>query len=139
MLTYQKQLQFTCDGRQTIEITDEINSHVLASEVEQGLCHLFLQHTSASLIICENADPTVRHDLETFMQSIARDGDPRFLHQDEGPDDMSAHIRTVLTQTALTIPVAGGRCLLGQWQGIYLLEHRTQPHRRQMMLTIQGE
>jgi secondary thiamine-phosphate synthase enzyme len=103
------------------------------------LCHVFVHHTSASLMLCENADPAVRRDLETFMSRVAPDGDPAFTHRDEGPDDMPAHVRSVLTQTGLSIPVSGGRCALGTWQGIYLWEHRLAAHRRQVTVTVQGD
>jgi secondary thiamine-phosphate synthase enzyme len=89
-------------------------------------------------MICENADPDVRRDLETFMQGIAPDGDPRFVHTAEGPDDMSAHVRSVLTQTDLTIPITNGKLALGTWQGVYLWEHRLHAHRRRVLVTVQG-
>ena len=111
-------------GRSTIDITHEVEKLVARSRIEIGLCNLFIQHTSASLILCENADPDVRSDLESFMQQIVKDGDPLFMHTAEGSDDMPAHIRNVLTSSSLTIPIANGRCLLGTWQGIYLWEHR---------------
>jgi secondary thiamine-phosphate synthase enzyme len=90
-------------------------------------------------MLCENADPDVRRDLEAFMQRLAPDGDPLFRHQDEGPDDMPAHVRSVITQSALSLPVAQGRCHLGTWQGVYLWEHRTAAHRRRVMVTVMGE
>ena len=89
-------------------------------------------------MLCENADPTVRTDLETFMARLVPDGDPMFLHQDEGPDDMPAHVRSILTNMDLTVPVTDGRCALGTWQGIYLYEHRTHPHQRRITVTIHG-
>jgi secondary thiamine-phosphate synthase enzyme len=104
-----------------------------------GLCHVFVHHTSASLILCENADPTVRRDLEAFLARLVPDGDPLFEHTDEGMDDMPAHIRAILTKMDLSIPVTGGRCALGTWQGIYLYEHRTHAHRRRVTVTVQGE
>ncbi|AFI84724.1 secondary thiamine-phosphate synthase [Methylophaga nitratireducenticrescens] len=113
----QQQLQFELKGRSTINITDDVAKIVSASGITTGTCHVFVQHTSASLMICENADPDVRRDLETFMQHIVPDGDAMFLHQDEGPDDMSAHIRTVLTNPDLVVPVSNGKCALGIWQG----------------------
>ena len=125
-------------GRGTYEITRDVNSFVLKSSLESGLCHVFVHHTSASLMLCENADPTVRQDLETFMQRLAPDGDAMFQHDDEGPDDMPAHVRTVLTQTGLSIPVSNGRCALGTWQGLYLWEHRTMAHQRQITVTLVG-
>ncbi|MBL1458110.1 MULTISPECIES: secondary thiamine-phosphate synthase enzyme YjbQ [unclassified Methylophaga] len=135
----QQQLQFELKGRSTINISDDVAKIVSASGITTGTCHVFVQHTSASLMICENADPDVRRDLETYMQHIVPDGDPMFLHQDEGPDDMSAHIRTVLTNPDLVVPVSNGKCALGIWQGIYLWEHRTHRQQRRVIVTVQGE
>lgn len=132
----QNQLNISTQGRGTYEITDKVQGAVVTSGIETGLCHVFVHHTSASLILCENADPTVRQDLETFMSHIAPDGDPMFDHVDEGPDDMPAHVRTVLTQTGLSIPVTDGRCALGIWQGVYLWEHRSNGHRRKITITV---
>lgn len=112
---------------------------VADSGIDIGLCHLFIQHTSASLMLCENADPDVRIDLETFMQSVAPDGDPMFCHTTEGPDDMPAHIRTLITNVSLTIPITESRCQLGTWQGIYLWEHRAQSYSRNVIMTINGD
>ncbi|ODN66797.1 hypothetical protein A9E74_01494 [Methylophaga muralis] len=139
MMILQQQLQFELKGRSTLNITDEVAKIVAASGITTGTCHVFVQHTSASLMICENADPDVRRDLETFMQHIVPDGDAMFLHQDEGPDDMSAHIRTVLTNPDLVVPVSNGKCALGIWQGIYLWEHRTHRQQRRVIITVQGE
>jgi secondary thiamine-phosphate synthase enzyme len=111
---------------------------VQSSTVSAGLCHVFIHHTSASLIIQENADPDVQLDLEAFFSRLVHDADPIYRHTDEGPDDMSAHIRSVLTATSLTIPVAGGRLSLGTWQGLYLWEHRTHPHKRSLTITVIG-
>ena len=119
-------------GRQTIEITDEVQRAVAEAEVSAGLCNVFIHHTSASLIVCENADPTVRGDLERFAARLVRDGDPSFQHSMEGEDDMPAHIRSVLTLTSLTLPVARGRCDLGTWQGVFLWEHRYPAHGRRI-------
>jgi secondary thiamine-phosphate synthase enzyme len=135
----QHALHFTTSARSTTNITAQVQQLVAESGIEIGTCHVFVKHTSASLMLCENADPDVRRDLETYMQHIVPDGDPMFLHQDEGPDDMSAHIRTVLTNPDLTMPVSQGRCDLGIWQGVYLWEHRTQRHNRTIIVTIQGE
>lgn len=135
----QQQLQFEMKGRSTLNITDDVAKIVSASGITTGTCHVFVQHTSASLMICENADPDVRRDLETFMQHIVPDGDAMFLHQDEGPDDMSAHIRTVLTNPDLVVPVSNGKCSLGIWQGIYLWEHRAHRQQRRVIVTVQGE
>ncbi|MDC9724524.1 MAG: secondary thiamine-phosphate synthase enzyme YjbQ [Gammaproteobacteria bacterium] len=138
-MVFQQSLSFTTSGRSTNNITDQVQSIVAQSGINIGTCHVFVQHTSASLMLCENADPDVQRDMETYMQHIVPDGDPMFLHQDEGPDDMSAHIRTVLTNPDLTMPVSGGRCDLGIWQGVYLWEHRTHGHQRKVIVTVQGE
>ena len=135
----QETIRIKTQGRGTVDITVEVEKLVSRSCVETGLCNLFMQHTSASLILCENADPDVRSDLENFMQQMVRDGDPLFRHRAEGPDDMPAHIRSVLTSSSLTIPIAKGRCLLGTWQGIYLWEHRLNAHVRNIIVTIQRD
>ena len=134
----QTELELATQGRGTYEITARVADFVRSSGVATGLCHVFTTHTSASLMICENADPDVRRDLETFMRDLAPDGDARFVHTAEGPDDMSAHVRSVLTQTDLTIPIRNGRLALGTWQGVYLWEHRTQAHLRRVLVTIQS-
>ncbi len=125
-------------GRGTYEVTEKVGEIVAEAKIETGLCHVFNTHTSASLMLCENADPDVRRDLETFMAELAPDGDPRFVHQAEGPDDMPAHVRTVLTHSALSIPIRRGRLALGTWQGIYLWEHRHRGHERRLLITIVG-
>ncbi len=126
-------------GRGSYDITAEIANAVSAAGIGTGICHVFIRHTSASLIICENADPDVRSDLETFMVHLVPDGDPMFKHTDEGPDDMPAHVRSILTQSDLTIPIRDGRCALGTWQGVYLWEHRLAAHQRTVLLTILGD
>ena len=131
-------LQVSTPGRGTIDITREVAREVRAATDGDGLCHLFVQHTSASLIICENADPDVRRDLEAWLSRAVPDGDPLFVHTAEGPDDMPAHVRATLTATSLTIPVEDGRLQLGTWQGIYLYEHRAHPHRRWVTGTVAG-
>jgi len=133
----QEILNIQTQGRSTIDITHELEKLVARSSIDVGLCHIFIQHTSASLILCENADPDVRVDLENFMQQIVKDGDSLFRHTAEGPDDMPAHIRSVLTSSSLTIPIANGKCLLGTWQGVYLWEHRLNTHARKIIVTIQ--
>ncbi len=138
MKNHQEQLQFNTRGRGMTEITREVAQAIGRSGVTTGLCHVFIRHTSASLTLCENADPTVRHDLERFLARLAPDGDPLFQHTQEGDDDMPAHIRSILTKMDLTIPVTDGRGALGTWQGIYLLEHRTRPHTRRVSVTVQG-
>lgn len=124
-------------GRGSYNISHEVQNIVRESNTSIGLCNIFIQHTSASLMLCENADPQVRDDLETFMAKLAPDGDSMFLHTDEGSDDMSAHVRTVLTASSLSIPISNGRCALGTWQGIYLWEHRTSSFQREVVITIQ--
>jgi len=136
---HRRQLTLATRSRGTVEITDQLRKIVGESGVSVGLCHVFVHHTSASLIVCENADATVRRDLERFAARLVPDGDPDFVHTAEGPDDMSAHIRSILTQVSLTIPVDAGRCLLGTWQGVYLWEHRTIPHHRRITVTVVGE
>lgn len=139
MRVYQNKLTFTTRGRGTTSITDTLREQVHMSGVTTGLCHVFLQHTSASLLLCENADPDVRTDLERYMARLVADGDPVFEHTAEGPDDMSAHIRTMLSGSDLTLPVSHGQCDLGTWQGVYLWEHRTAGHRRRLTVTVYGE
>ena len=126
-------------GRGFTELTRDIAAHVAESGIASGLCSAWCRHTSASLLVCENADPEVLRDLERYMTHLVPDGDPLFRHVDEGDDDMPAHVRSVLTQTDITLPVRGGRLALGTWQGIFLWEHRTRPHRRGVVLTILGE
>ena len=125
-------------GRGTYDVTDDVARAVREAGVATGLCHVFIAHTSASLMLCENADPDVRRDLETFMSDLVPDGDARFVHRAEGPDDMAAHVRSVLTHSELTIPIRGGRLALGTWQGIYVWEHRLQAHRRRVLVTVVG-
>ncbi len=125
-------------GRGTTEITDDVQRIVRAAGVSAGLCNVFVHHTSASLIVCENADPTVRRDLERFAARFAPDGDAMFQHTAEGPDDMPAHVRSVFTLTSLSLPIAGGRCDLGTWQGVYLWEHRAHSHRRRVTVSVVG-
>ncbi|HEX6999099.1 MAG TPA: secondary thiamine-phosphate synthase enzyme YjbQ [Gammaproteobacteria bacterium] len=132
----QSELAVDTRGRGTYEISDRVAAVVRDAGVTTGLCHLFIAHTSASLIICENADPDVRRDLERFFDDLAPDGDPRFVHTAEGPDDMPSHVRSVLTRSDLTVPIRGGRLALGTWQGIYVFEHRLAPHRRRVVVTI---
>ena len=138
MPTVQKTLNLRSQGRGTTDLTARVAAVVSDSGIRDGLCNLFLQHTSASLILCENAAPAVREDLETIMARLAPDGDPAYRHDDEGPDDMAAHARSVLTSNSIQIPVAGGKLLLGTWQGIYLWEHRHAPHARSLVVTVIG-
>lgn len=135
----QQTFSVATSGRGTYDVTREVQRLVRESGIGVGLGHLFVQHTSASLILCENADPTVRRDLEAFLARLAPDGDRLFAHTDEGPDDMPAHLRAILTNMDLTLPVREGRCALGTWQGIFLYEHRTRRHQRHLILTISGD
>ena len=135
-MTHQDTIQQQTHGRGTYDITDQVRTIVRRAGIRTGLCHLFLQHTSASLIICENADPTVRSDLERFIARLVPDGDAIYDHTLEGADDMPAHVRSILTQPELTLPVSHGECALGTWQGIFLYEHRLQPHERRVVVTV---
>ena len=125
-------------GRGFTDLTARASSFVRESGVRDGMCNVFLIHTSASLILGENADPSVRRDLETFFARLAPDGDPVYEHDAEGPDDMPSHIRTVLTQNSLSIPVVAGELALGTWQALYLWEHRKIPHERRVIVTVWG-
>ena len=126
-------------GRALYEFTDDVAAWIEEHDFKNGLVTLHLRHTSASLLIQENADPDVRRDLESFFTRLVRDGDPMFVHTAEGDDDMPAHVRTILTQTSIGIPIASGKLSLGTWQGLYLWEHRTSPHRRTVTVTVIGE
>ncbi len=134
------QQQFTVNtpGRCTIDISREVEAIAHESGVQTGLVNVFISHTSAGLILCENADPQVRTDLESWFARAAPDGDRLFRHTCEGPDDMPAHVRSVLTGSSITIPIVDARLALGTWQGLYLYEHRTAPHRRRITVTVTG-
>ena len=134
-----EELTVATRGRGTYDLGARVQSLVAASGIVTGMCHVFIRHTSASLMLCENADPDVMRDLEAFMSRQVPDGDPLFIHTAEGPDDMPAHVRSILTQSDLNLPVDNGRCSLGTWQGIYLWEHRLAPHTRRVIVTVQGE
>jgi secondary thiamine-phosphate synthase enzyme len=138
-MMYKDKVVEETNGRGTTNLTVKVRDSIKASGITNGLCHVFLHHTSASLIFCENADPSVRRDLETFLSRIAPDGDPLYEHVAEGPDDMPAHIRSILTQTEITLPVENGCPALGTWQGVYLWEHRHNPHRRKITVTVIGD
>jgi len=138
MKTVQTEITITAPSRGTYNITDKINRLVRESGVQCGLCHVFIQHTSASLIITENADPTVREDIEYWMKKTIQDGDPNYRHNYEGDDDMSGHIRCMITDMSHTIPVTNGQLNLGIWQGLFLYEHRTGRFDRKVVVTLQG-
>jgi secondary thiamine-phosphate synthase enzyme len=138
MISRTASIEISTSGRGFQNISAELQGTVSQSGVREGICHAFLRHTSASLLITENADPDVRLDLEVFMSRLAPDGDPAYAHSLEGPDDMPAHIRSVLTSSELTIPIRNGKLALGTWQGAYLWEHRYRPQRRRLDVTIIG-
>ncbi len=126
-------------GRQLINITREITNFVKNAKIATGLCNIFLHHTSASLIICENSDITVQEDLENFMKRLAPDSSSQYAHSVEGPDDMPSHIRSVLTSNSISVPITNHQLALGTWQGIYVWEHRLASHERKITATIIGE
>ena len=134
----QYKFELTTPGRSIINITEQVAAFVEKGLPKTGLCHIFLHHTSASLILCENFDPLVQEDLETFMQRLVPDGDPLFKHIEEGPDDMPSHVRSVLTQNFIVVPITDHQLDLGKWQGIYLWEHRLRSHLRKLTVTLQG-
>jgi secondary thiamine-phosphate synthase enzyme len=137
-MTHQQTFEVPTRGRGTTEITDEVARIVRDAQVAVGIAHVFVLHTSCSVILTENADPTVRHDLETLARRWAPDGDSAYRHDDEGDDDMAAHGRNILAGSSITVPVGRGKLLLGTWQGIYLWEHRSVPHRRKVAVTVLG-
>lgn len=134
---HQDSLSLRTRGRGLVDITDRVAAVVQDAGVRIGQCTVFVQHTSASLVIQENADPSVRRDMDTWMEHIAPEGD-HYEHDDEGPDDMPGHLRSVITRTSEVIPITNGRLALGTWQGIYLWEHRRAPHSRSIVVHVQG-
>ena len=138
-MIFRKEIVVATTGRGTYDLSGRVQEIVANAGIATGICHVFIRHTSASLMLCENADPDVMRDLEAFMSRLVPDGDPLFTHTAEGPDDMPAHVRGVVTQSDLNLPVAEGRCMLGTWQGIYLWEHRHAAHSRSVVVTVQGE
>jgi len=134
-----KEILMQSSGKGTYEITREVEEGVRESGLTDGLASVFVRHTSCSLVLMENADPTARRDLERFMDDLVPDDYPHFIHTYEGPDDMPSHIKMALTRSSETIPFANGRLLLGTWQGIFLWEHRVAPHSRKITLTCVGE
>lgn len=139
-MAFRRTFEIATQGRGTYDITREVQDAVRAAGApgagDAGLAHVFVHHTSASVILCENADPSVRRDLEAYFARLVPDGDRLFSHDAEGDDDMPAHVRTILTTSAVTLPVSDGRADLGTWQGIYVWEHRTSPHRRRITVTV---
>ncbi|HET6388209.1 secondary thiamine-phosphate synthase enzyme YjbQ [Hyphomicrobium sp.] len=139
MRHYQETLGIDTRGTSLVELTGQVARIVRTAGIETGMAHVFCRHTSASLLIQENADPDVQRDLVAFFKRLVPDGDPLFVHQSEGPDDMPAHVKSALTQTTLSIPVGDFQMMLGTWQGIYLFEHRRRPHTRQIVVHVVGE
>lgn len=138
MRTWQAEHEIATRGRGIYAITTAVAEIVARERLNVGQCHVFLAHTSASLLVTENADPDVHRDLESFMQRLVPDGAPWFRHVAEGPDDMAAHLRAMLAGCSLLLPVTAGRLNLGTWQGVYLWEHRSAPHRRRLTITVSG-
>ncbi|HEX4335447.1 MAG TPA: secondary thiamine-phosphate synthase enzyme YjbQ [Polyangiaceae bacterium] len=134
---HQETVEIATDGRGLVDVTGAVDAVVKRSRVSTGLCVVFVQHTSASLVIQENADPAVLRDLSAWIADLAPES-RRWEHDDEGPDDMPAHARSAVTRTSETIPVTGGRLALGTWQALYLFEHRARPHQRKLVVTVQG-
>lgn len=139
MIIEQESLEFHTSGRGMVNITSPISDKVSRGNIQTGTCQVFLHHTSASIVICENADIDVQQDLEAFMARLVPDGDPLFKHVAEGDDDMPSHVKTILTQSCLSIPITDNRIALGTWQGIYLWEHRKAKHRRRITITMMGK
>ncbi|MDX2091634.1 MAG: secondary thiamine-phosphate synthase enzyme YjbQ [Kofleriaceae bacterium] len=138
-MVHRGELSVATRGRGTYDITHDVRRIVSASRAREGLATVWIQHTSASLIVCENADPSVRRDLEAFVARLVPDGDRIFTHTAEGDDDMPAHVRSVLTQTSIGIPIVDGKLALGTWQGLYVWEHRAVGHDRRVIVTVIGE
>lgn len=137
-MTHQDRFDVRTAGRGTLDITERVGRIVAASGIATGIAHVFVQHTSCSVMITENADADVRRDLETLARRWAPDGDPAYRHDTEGDDDMAAHARSLLSGSSVSVPVGNGRPLLGTWQGLYLWEHRTQGHTRTVIVTVIG-
>ena len=135
-MAFTKIIQITTAGQALYEFTDQVLNVLALAGIDSGLCTVFIQHTSASLIIQENADPSAKRDLEKWLNRLVKEGDSLYTHTSEGPDDMPAHIKAVLTATSLSIPIYQGTLALGTWQGIYLWEHRNSKHRRNIVVSI---
>lgn len=138
-MQHQERFEVHTPGRGFLDITDEVNRIVRSSLVATGLCHVFCMHTSASLVLQENADPSAKYDMEKWLERLAPENDPAYTHTMEGADDMPSHLRALVTRTTETIPVTEGKLALGMWQGIYLCEHRVRPHNRRLVVHVTGE
>ncbi len=138
MKMHQEELVVATPGRGMVEVSGEVARVVAEAGIQTGLCIVYCRHTSCSLVIQENADPSARRDLETWLERLAPEGDPHYTHTAEGPDDMPAHLRAAVTSTSETIPITAGEPALGTWQGLFLAEHRAGPHRRRLVVHVQG-
>ncbi len=138
MITQHQRIDLRTNGKGTYEITDQVQRAVTAAGLREGIVNIFVQHTSCSLCLMENADPSARRDLHAYFDRLVPEDAPYFIHTAEGPDDMPSHIRMVLTRSSETIPVAAGKLLLGTWQGIFLFEHRRAPHTRTVVISCLG-
>ena len=138
MKQHQDVLEIHTSGQGLVEITGLVVRAVADAGVDTGLCVVFCRHTSCSLVIQENADPSAQADLEAWLERLAPENDPHYTHTAEGPDDMPSHLRAAVTKTSETIPIAGGRLVLGTWQGVFLAEHRRRPHRRSVLVHVTG-
>ncbi len=138
MTMHQESVVIATPGRGLHEVSAEVRAVVAAAGIHTGLCVVYCRHTSCSLVIQENADPSARRDLEAWLERLAPEGDPRYTHTAEGPDDMPAHLRAAVTKTSETIPIVDGALALGTWQGLFLAEHRARPHRRTLVVHLQG-
>lgn len=138
MTMHQESVVIATPGRGLHEVSAEVRAVVAAAGIRTGLCVVYCRHTSCSLVIQENADPSARRDLEAWLERLAPEGDPRYTHTAEGPDDMPAHLRAAVTKTSETIPIVDGALALGTWQGLFLAEHRARPHRRTLVVHLQG-
>ncbi len=139
MAVVQSEFRVSTTGQGTYEITDDARSVLRGAGLSDGTLTIFCRHTSCSLVLMENADPSARHDLEDYMKRLVPENDPHFTHTYEGPDDMPSHIKMALTRSSETIPFSNGQLLLGTWQGLFLWEHRDQPHTRSLVITLIGE
>jgi secondary thiamine-phosphate synthase enzyme len=135
---HQDEIVVATPGRGLLEVSAAVARVVAEAGIQTGLCVIYCRHTSCSLVIQENADPSARRDLETWLERLAPEGDPHYTHTAEGPDDMPAHLRAAVTNTSETIPITEGRLALGTWQGLFLAEHRARPHQRQLVVHVQG-
>ncbi|MDJ0521001.1 MAG: secondary thiamine-phosphate synthase enzyme YjbQ [Planctomycetota bacterium] len=138
MKMHQEEIEVATRGRGLVEVTGEVRRAARAAGIQTGLCVVYCRHTSCSLVIQENADPSARRDLEAWLERLAPEGDPLYTHTAEGPDDMPSHLRAAVTKTSESVPIVEGGLALGTWQGIFLAEHRARPHRRRLLVHVSG-